>query len=184
MINCSYKGFWIFSLSWKYLRSILILKHLNFTPIPPKSALGKRISVVFGIVGSLFCHPSVFRALIENIRGFSVRGPQNCPLVVSPKNHVILAAVTGDLSNYIALARKRGQCAPKFSTWCKVFVSRTSCAVSNEVLHLVYASTHIICNSKGICQIDWFNSTFLQNFLEVGCLFGALFMSTNTLCDG
>lgn len=57
-------------------------------------------------------------------------------------------------------------------------------AVSSEVLHLVYVSTHIICNSKGICQIDWFNFTFLQNFVEVGCLFGALFMLTNMLCGG
>lgn len=69
-------------------------------------------------------------------------------------------------------------------SWCKLFVSRMNCAVSNEVLHLVYVPTHIICNCKGICQIDGFNFTFLQNFLKVGCLFGALFMLTNRLCGG
>lgn len=68
--------------------------------------------------------------------------------------------------------------------WCEVFESRTNCAVSNEVLHLVYVSTRIICNSEGICRIDRFKFTFLQNFLEAGCLFGALFMLTNTLCGG
>lgn len=34
---------------------------------------------------------------------------------------------------------------------CKVFVSRTNGAVPSDVLHLVYAYTHVICNSKGIC---------------------------------
>jgi len=94
----------------------ILKQHFN-TPTPPKSAFGQRVSVVFGIVGSLFCHPSVFRALTENVRDFSVSFcPQNCHLVASPKYHVTLAAVIENPSNCIALVRKRGQCALKFST--------------------------------------------------------------------
>lgn len=61
---------------------------------------------------------------------------------------------------------------------------RTNGAVSDDVLYLVHVYTHIICNSKGTHQIGWFNFTFLQNFLEVDCLLGALFMLTNMLRGG